>query len=432
MSLSTYRQEQRADDAAKAEQRRLDASAGEERRAQRQHAADERAARLREQGRADREADRAARRQRRRERHESRAAALTPENIYRRGTLGLVTASGLASLPAQILHFVGISPLLLPLPPALEGAAWVMAAGVAYADARGLPGWVRWMLRTLVLGCAAFAAYINYGYGVSLTAHGLSQADAATVGAGLAAVTILGPAVFEIRQWVSTLAAAVGGAEERDRRRHAARRRRHHRKVLRVANRLVSAAPFGALPAEDAWARAWSIVHGCNEPTMTPDLHKQAAESAERMRAAQQPPTATENKDESADSHANGSTAELEESTTEHAAPVGTGSTLPAPEPVPVIESMGRPVTVVAAAESRPRRATGRVPRSARSSQPKRTPEQLLDEARSATADWSIEALTAEGIRKAVHTSPQKARVLRETLRTERTTATDAPAAEAA
>lgn len=431
MSLSAYRQEQRADDAAKAEQRRLDAAAAEERRAERQRAADERAARLRELGRTDREADRAARRQRRRERVESRAAALTPENIYRRGTLGLVTASGLASLPAQILHFVGISPLLLPLPLALEGAAWVMAAAVAFADARGLPGWVRWMLRSLVVACAAFAAYINYGYGLSLAESGLSQSDAATVGAGLAAVTILGPAVFEIRQWVSTIAAAVGGPEERDRRRHAARRRRHHRKVLRVANRLVSAAPFGTLPAEDAWARAWSIVHGCDEPTMTPDLHKQAAESAKRMQAAQQPPATSKNADESTEDASNRSTAELEESTPEATAPVETESRLPAADRAPVIEPIERPVTVVAAAESRPRRATGRVPRSARTSRPKRTPEQLLDEARSATADWSIEALTAEGIRKAVRTSPEKARGLRETLRAERDTA-NAPAAEAA
>ncbi|MEU9498168.1 hypothetical protein [Streptomyces sp. NPDC048196] len=421
MSLSTYRQEQRADQAAAAEQRRLDAAAAEERRADRRRAEDERAARQRAQARADREADRAARQQRRRERAESRSAALTPENIYRRGTLGLVAASGLASLPAQVLHFVGISPLLLPLPLALEGAAWVMAAGVAYADARGLPGWVRWMLRTLVVACAGFAAHINYGYGLSLAGHGLTAADASTVGAGLAAVTVLGPAVFEIRQWVSTIAAATGGADERARRRHAARRRRHHRKVLRVANRLVSAAPFGDLPAEEAWARAWSIVHGCDEPSMTPKLHQRAAESAQRMRKAQQPPTDSTNTEESTEEPANRSTSELEESTPAPSAPIEAKSRLEALDPVPVVESIDRPVPVVAAAEStRPRRATGRVPRSARSARPKRTAEQLLDEARSVTADWPIEDLTAEAIRKAVRTAPDKARGLREALRAER------------
>ncbi|MFJ5799735.1 hypothetical protein [Streptomyces decoyicus] len=429
MSLSAYRQEQRADQAAEAEQRRLDAVAAEERRAERRRSEDERSARLREQARADRDADRAARRQRRRERAERRSAALTPENIYRRGTLGLVTASGLASLPAQVLHFVGISPLLLPLPLALEGAAWVMAAAVAYADARRLPAWVRWMLRCLVVACAAFAAHINYGYGLSLAGHGLSVSDAATVGAGLAAVTILGPAVFEIRQWVSTIATAVGGPEERDRRRHVARRRRHHRKVLRVANRLASAAPFGALPAEEAWGRAWAIVHGCDEPTMTPELHKQAAASAERMREAQQPSKATENAEKSIENPSNRSTAELEESTSAGPVPIEVEPAPTVPEPAPVVESIDRPVAVVAAAESRPRRATGRVPASARSPRPKRTPEQLLDEARSATAAWPIEDLTAEAIRKAVRTAPAKARDLRDTLQAERA---EGAAAEAA
>ncbi|WP_405409804.1 hypothetical protein [Streptomyces decoyicus] len=287
MSLSTYRQEQRADDAAKAEQHRLDASAAEERRAERRRTEDERAARLREQARADREADRAARQARRQERANRRREAFTPERIYRTGTLGLVVASGLASLPAQIVHFVGIHPMLAPVPLGLEGAAWVMAAGVAYADARDAPAWVRWLLRVLVAACAAFAASINYGYGLSLTEHGLSAADAEAAGAGLAAVTILGPVVFEIRQWVSTLASL--DEQARAERKHAARRRRDHRKVLRIARRLISAAPFGTLPAEDAWGRAWGIVHGPTVPGMTPALEQRAVSSDLRLQEARTP-----------------------------------------------------------------------------------------------------------------------------------------------
>ncbi|MEV5123797.1 hypothetical protein AB0K49_13610 [Streptomyces decoyicus] len=287
MNLSTYRQEQRADDAAKAEQHRLDASAAEERRAERRRAEDERAARLREQARADREANRAARQARRQERADRRREALAPERIYRTGTLGLVVASGLASLPAQIVHFVGIHPMLAPVPLGLEGAAWVMAAGVAYADAREAPAWVRWMLRVLVAACAAFAASINYGYGLSLTGHGLSAADAEAAGAGLAAVTVLGPVVFEIRQWVSTLAAL--DEQARAERKHAARRRRDHRKVLRIARRLISAAPFGTLPAEDAWGRAWAIVHGPTVPGMTPALEQRAVSSDLRLQEARTP-----------------------------------------------------------------------------------------------------------------------------------------------
>ncbi|MFF2099621.1 DUF2637 domain-containing protein [Streptomyces sp. NPDC058202] len=87
----------------------------------------------------------------------------------------------------------------------------------------------------------------------------------------------------------------------------------------------------------------------------------------------------------------------------------------PLPTSVAAIER--RPV----AAESiRPRRATGRVPEAARSPKPRRTAAQLLDEARTATADWSDDRITAEGIRKTVHTSPVNARMLRDTLTAER------------
>ncbi|MEU4999404.1 DUF2637 domain-containing protein [Streptomyces sp. NPDC021622] len=90
---------------------------------------------------------------------------------------------------------------------------------------------------------------------------------------------------------------------------------------------------------------------------------------------------------------------------------------LPAIEPTPVAPIEPR---AVAAESTRPRGATGRVPDAARSPRPKRTPEQLLDEARTVTADWPEAKLTAEGIRLAVHTSPKNARMLRDTLRAER------------
>ncbi|MEE1754200.1 DUF2637 domain-containing protein [Streptomyces sp. SP18CS02] len=78
-------------------------------------------------------------------------------------------------------------------------------------------------------------------------------------------------------------------------------------------------------------------------------------------------------------------------------------------------------VRVVAAEQSVARRATGRVPDAARSTRPRRTADELLSEARQLTESWPVEQLTAEGIRKALRTSPDKARLLRETLRVERT-----------
>ncbi|MEU6688462.1 DUF2637 domain-containing protein [Streptomyces sp. NPDC046832] len=74
----------------------------------------------------------------------------------------------------------------------------------------------------------------------------------------------------------------------------------------------------------------------------------------------------------------------------------------------------------VAAESTRPRRATGRVPEVARTPRPKRSADELLDEARKVTADWPDTRLTAEGIRREVRTSPANARTLRDTLRAER------------
>ncbi len=77
------------------------------------------------------------------------------------------------------------------------------------------------------------------------------------------------------------------------------------------------------------------------------------------------------------------------------------------------------------AAKSTPRRSTGRVPKSARTPRAKRTPDQLLAEAREVTADWPDDALTGEAIRKAVRTAPPKARQLRDTLKAERAAAAE-------
>jgi hypothetical protein len=411
------------------EQRRLDAAAADARRIERERAADERAARLREQERIDRTRDREERARHRVERAARRAQVLTPERIYRRGTLALVIASGLASLPAQVLHFVSISPMLLPLPLALEGTAWVVAAGVAYADSRHLAVGVRWLLRALVVAAAGFAASINYAYGTHLP--NLSPVDARTAGWGLAAVTLFGPLLFEIRQWVCTLVAVADDDDRRERGRHSRVRRRHHRKVARLADRLLSAAPFGSLTSEQAWARAWQIHTGATDPGMTPDLHRRAVKSAADLVEAQRP---IENAKKSTKNKRNRSTSELPVSTPvpvrplvvrlPDPTPLGHVKSAPTLKPPPAVESA--PVTsieprTVGAESARPRRATGRVPQSARTPRVRRTREELLTQARMETAGWSVERLTAEGIRRTLRTSPANARMLRDALLAERT-----------
>ncbi|WP_420034599.1 DUF2637 domain-containing protein [Streptomyces sp. cg28] len=100
-------------------------------------------------------------------------------------------------------------------------------------------------------------------------------------------------------------------------------------------------------------------------------------------------------------------------------------STLPT-KPVKAIESTpptSIEVRPVAAETTRPRGVTGRVPDAAKPTRPKRTFDELVTETRAATADWPDADLTAEGIRRTVHTSPARARTLRDTLRAERAAA---------
>ncbi|GAA2192747.1 hypothetical protein [Streptomyces bangladeshensis] len=292
--MSSWFEERRADKAADAQQRREDREfesklRREERREARKDEREEKAQRRRE--RSQRRAARAARREK----------ALTPGNVYRKGTLALVAASALASLPAQIIHFVSIYWMLFPIGPAVEGAAWVMAAGVAYADEKKLPVWVRWVLRVLSLAAAGFAANINYEYGLSLTSAGVSPGNAHIAGVGLAAVTLGGPLFFEVRQWVLTLTAAVADpkkrTEEKARAKHEKQRRNDHKAVVKLARKLVSAAPYGKLSFEDAFAAAWEIKYGTNLPGMTPDLHAEKLASskalADAMDAANGSPVST-------------------------------------------------------------------------------------------------------------------------------------------
>jgi hypothetical protein len=157
------------------------------------------------------------------------------------------------------------------------------------------------------------------------------------------------------------------------------------------------------------------------------------------------------NAEESTETIGNQSTADLPESTP---APSVVLTRLPIPDPVPVdfakstlplkpAPAIAAPVDPVKADRApvesskpravssdspRPRRATGRVPEVARSPRPKRTAAQLLEEARAATADWTDAQITAEGIRRTVRTSPANARMLRDTLLTERADRADGDA----
>ena len=115
-------------------------------------------------------------------------------------------------------------------------------------------------------------------------------------------------------------------------------------------------------------------------------------------------------------------------------APVDLGKsgvgTKPMPAAVPVVKPVPiapAPSRSVPAASTAPRRATGRVPVAAKSTRTRRTPEQLMAEARKATAGLTDAQVTGEGIRRALRTSPANARMLRDALLAERATTVVTP-----
>lgn len=86
----------------------------------------------------------------------------------------------------------------------------------------------------------------------------------------------------------------------------------------------------------------------------------------------------------------------------------------PAPAPTPEPDTGGEP-----AAKPVPKRPARRPAGKAKG---RRTPEEILTEARTATAGWKDAELTAEKIRTTVHVSQATARTVRDQLRTERAT----------
>ncbi|WP_042401542.1 DUF2637 domain-containing protein [Streptacidiphilus carbonis] len=110
-------------------------------------------------------------------------------------------------------------------------------------------------------------------------------------------------------------------------------------------------------------------------------------------------------------------------------APPAEASVYRDPDPAPLAEVTALPAAVKTAAASvqRPRRATGSLPPAARSPRPPRSDAELLDQARTLTADWPLKRLTADSLRAAVHCSSASARTLRDALKAEREAADQAP-----
>ncbi|MBB1252920.1 hypothetical protein H3146_06000 [Streptomyces sp. OF3] len=287
----SWHEERRRNLAAEAEQQRLDRKADYELRRQSRRDAAEFEREQKRRAREEKRRARDARRKDRKARRAERARTWTPEWLYGRSTYTIVAASAAASLPAQFMHFGHISPLLLTIPVALEGAAWATFAGVAYADEKRLHPGVRSGLRGLSLLFASFAAWINWLYGKSL-APTIGEGEATVVAAALAAVTMLGPLLFEVRQWVRTLSASSRDPKQRAadkaRARHAQQRAKMFKAVAKRQRQILLAAPFGRVDAEEAWRQAWADIEGA-QPGVTATVvgSRIAAEKAVSAAVAQ-------------------------------------------------------------------------------------------------------------------------------------------------
>ncbi|MFI8191389.1 hypothetical protein ACIF8T_21640 [Streptomyces sp. NPDC085946] len=186
----------------------------------------------------------------------------------------------LAALPAQISYFLGLHRkgdkdsglawTLAPIPFFLELLAWVGVMGTRWAHRKGLPRWPFWLLTATL---ASIAGWINFAHGV--TEYG------PVAGYALAATSIIGPLLAEVRQYLESKAAEDGRdlkQRARDRRaaREAAKAERERKEIERAEDekrrrlfpnefeefeRIMAAYPTGGISRAVAWERAWDTMH---------------------------------------------------------------------------------------------------------------------------------------------------------------------------
>ncbi|MDH6704646.1 hypothetical protein P3T27_001349 [Kitasatospora sp. MAA19] len=269
--LGDYRAERRADrqaDRADAradrrderEQNRLDAEAARQRRE-----ADQRAA---EEARDRRRAARAARLGR-----VTGWVTGNPAGAFVRFVQACSIVPAVVSQVAALDHAKVYLLLAVLLAAMLEGGAWALVAMGAQAEGER-------STRTYRLG--AWAAGLVAG-GINF-AHGWQQYPHHHWVAFVLALSSIGAV------WLTDLQTHGGrGPTTAEKKRakeqaeHARRRSAHHPEVREVADRLLSAAPFGALPADEAWRIAWEYVHGVTVPGLTADLLAQRLNARARV-----------------------------------------------------------------------------------------------------------------------------------------------------
>ncbi|MGV9227591.1 hypothetical protein ACWDPF_33545 [Streptomyces albogriseolus] len=190
------------------------------------------------------------------------------------------TVMALALVPAFIsqaafLRAAGLSLVMAAMAAAaIETATWAFTAMAAKAEKEHRP---TARLRVGTWACALFAGALNLAH--------WTETNGPVVGIFFGLLTPLATLLWDWRTHTSPRDKEQR-ADARARAKHDRRRRSHHKDVVKLAERLVTAAPFGSLPFEDAFTAAWEIFYGTSVPGMTPALYAQQLDSRRSLGAA--------------------------------------------------------------------------------------------------------------------------------------------------
>ncbi|MFF2626015.1 hypothetical protein ACFVUN_09625 [Kitasatospora griseola] len=254
------RSDARADRREEREQNRLDAEA-----ARRRREADQRSA---EEAKDRRRAARAARLGR-----VTGWVSANPARAFVRLVQACSIVPAVVSQVAALDHAKVYLLLAVLLAAMLEGGAWALVAMGSQAEGER-------STRTYRLGAwaaGAVAAGINF-------AHGWSQYPTHHWVAFVLALSSIGAVwLTDLQTHGGRGPTTVEKKQAKERAEHARRRAEHHPQVREVADRLLSAAAYGALPTDEAWRIAWEYVHGVTTPGLTADLLAQRLNARARV-----------------------------------------------------------------------------------------------------------------------------------------------------
>ncbi|GAA2803168.1 hypothetical protein [Streptomyces showdoensis] len=212
--------------------------------------------------------------ERRRRKADRREASLDKGETFKRLVTLIFILGLLASLPSLTMYFLGLRAedgpdepalYLLTLPFFLELLAFTSVKGTQWAVRKGFARWPFWIMTGLLAG---FAGYINgsKGYEMFGTIAGLA----------LAATSIVGPALVEVREFIEARtagdnrdAAQRAADKAKARQKHAedkklqqqdTERRAMFPKEYEAYRRILASVPAGSMGRDEAWKEAGAAV----------------------------------------------------------------------------------------------------------------------------------------------------------------------------